>query len=359
MKLEKLGWNAYFEAIWNEVESNAGQPARVTSQNREVWQVAGEFGDARADASGKLRMIAEEGGEWPAVGDWVIVEGDVRAGLTIREVLRRRTQMVRKMAGKKVAAQVLAANVDTVLVVMALDGDFSPERVERYLAQVWDSGVRARILLNKEDLNGDNAAKVGEVERRALGAPIQLTSAATGKGMEELRGSLRDGETVVLLGSSGVGKSSIVNWLLGSERQKVREVREEDSRGRHTTTERQLFFLNCGAMIIDTPGMRELQLWDADVGLEEAFRDIQELAARCRFRDCYHQGEPGCAVAAALGAGLLDEGRLENHRKMLREQEYLKRKVDAWLQQGARRHIKKINRAVRVLYRERDEKGKL
>ncbi len=331
----------------------------MTSHNREIWQVCGEFGEARAEASGRLRLAAAENGDWPAVGDWVVVEGNATTGLVIHEVLPRRTKIVRKTAGKKVSSQVLAANVDIVFLVMALDGDFNLRRLERYLAQVWDSGARPVILLNKADLCEDKARQIEEVERCALGVPNHVVSATTGFGMKDLERRLRVGETVVLLGSSGVGKSSIVNWFLGREQQAIREVRKEDSRGYHTTTGRQLFSLNCGAMIVDTPGLRELQLWDAEEGLAQAFSELEELSGRCRFRDCRHKGEPGCAVNAALEDGLLEAERLENYRKLQREQEFLRRKLDSGLQHEARKAIKKMNRAVRKLYREREEKGKL
>lgn len=359
MNLQMVGWNGYFEAVWSEAEGSDGRPARVTSHNREFWQVVGEFGEARAEASGKLRMAAELGEDWPAVGDWVVVEGTERDGFLIREVLPRRTRIVRKVAGKKVAEQVLAANVDTVFLVMALDGDFSLRRLERYLAQVWESGARPEILLNKVDVCAEAAQQIKEVERCSMGVPVFAISATTGQGMNDFGNNLGVGETVVLLGSSGVGKSSIVNWLLGRDQQKIQEVRRADSRGHHTTTSRELFFLDCGAMIIDTPGLRELQLWDAGEGVEQAFRELAGISLDCRFRDCRHQGEPGCAVSAALDEGRLDVQRLESYRKLLREQEFLKRKVDAGLQQTSKQGIKRINRAVRQLYRQRERKGKL
>ena len=359
MKLTELGWNAFFEAAWNDAEREESKPARVVGENREIWQVCGEFGEARAQVSGNLRLEAKEGGDWPTVGDWVSVEGCDRTGLLIKRVLPRRTQIVRKEAGKRIAEQVLAANVDVVLVVMGLDGDFNLRRLERYLAQVWESGARAAIVLNKTDVCTDPEARITEVERSAWGVPVAAVSATTGAGMAELLDYLPAGKTAVLLGSSGVGKSSIVNRLLGEQLQKVQPVRENDSRGRHTTTGRHLLFLENGAMIIDTPGLRELQLWDAESGLERAFADLQELSARCRFRDCQHQGEPGCAVAVAIADGSFDEARLQSHRKLQREQEFLRRKVDASAQQKFSHRIKTISRAVKQLYREREEKGKL
>lgn len=280
-------------------------------------------------------------------------------GLLIKTVLPRRTQIVRKESGKRAAEQVLASNVDTVYVVMALDGDFNLRRLERYLTQVWDTGSRAVIVLNKVDVCEGKAAQIAEVERIALGVPVITISATRGDGMNNLSRHLQPERTAVLLGSSGVGKSSIVNRLLGNELQPVQAVRESDSRGRHTTTGRHLLILQNGAMIIDTPGLRELQLWNADSGLEQAFGDLRELAASCRFRDCRHEGEPGCAVAAAIVDGTFDEQRWENYRKMLREQEFLKRKVDAGAQQEATQRMKTISRAAKKLYREREEKGKL
>ncbi len=304
-------------------------------------------------------MAAADGGDWPAVGDWVAVEGSADTGLLIRGVLPRRTKIVRKVAGRKIDVQVLAANIDKVILVMALDGDYNLRRLERYLGQVWDTGARPEILLNKADLREGSELQIAQVERCALGVPVHVTSATTGMGMADLERGFRSQETTVLLGSSGVGKSSIVNWLLGREQQAIHEVRKDDCRGYHTTAARQLFFLNCGAMIMDTPGLRELQLWDAEDGIGQAFRELEELSARCRFRDCSHKGEPGCAVAAAVEDGLLEAERLENYRKLQRELEFLKRKVDTGMQQEARKSIKKINRSVRKLYRQREEKGKL
>jgi ribosome biogenesis GTPase / thiamine phosphate phosphatase len=311
-----------------------------------------------AEASGKLREAAEQGGDWPAVGDWVVVEGDARTGLLIRGVLPRRTRIARKMAGKKIAEQVLAVNVDTIFVVMALDGDFNPRRLERYLAQIWDCGAKPVIVLNKSDLCETIEVRLREVQRSALGVPVLTISATTAQGIDELLHYVRPQQTVVLLGSSGVGKSSIVNRLLGTDRQTVHPVRQQDSRGRHTTTERQLFFLPNDAMIIDTPGLRELQLWDADEGVSQAFHELEDISLRCRFRDCTHASEPGCAVSTAIANGSLDPARFENYRKLQREQAFLRRKVDASAQKEMKNHIKTINRAVRQMYRQRDEKGR-
>jgi ribosome biogenesis GTPase / thiamine phosphate phosphatase len=358
VRLEDLGWNGFFEAEWNAVERREEQVARVISQHRELREVAGAFGESTAEASGKLRLAAEAGADWPAVGDWVTVSGEARRGMLIREVLPRRTQIVRKAAGRRVAAQVLAANVDTLFVVMGLDGDYNVRRLERYLAQGWETGARVVVVLNKVDLCEEAQVRAGEIRRAALGIDVVCVSAASGEGVGDLGPHLGPGETVALLGSSGVGKSTLLNRLLDTERQETAPVRASDSRGRHTTTTRQLLFLRSGAMVIDTPGLRELQLWDADEGLEQAFGDIERLAQFCRFRNCTHTGEPGCSVATALDQGQLDADRLENYRKLLREQAFLERKLDQGAQHKAKAQIKTINRAVRELYKRRDREGK-
>ena len=353
MSLGKWGWNSYFAAVWAQEEREKAMAARVVAQQRECWRVAGEFGECMAEAIGKLRLAAEEGAEWPAVGDWVAVDlqGSSELGL-LRGVLPRRNCFARKSPGKRVEEQVIAANVDTALVISALDGDFNPRRVERYVAQSWECGVKPVLVLNKADACSDAAAMAVEMERVALGARVCVVSAKTGQGMEEVERLLEAGQTFVMLGSSGVGKSTLTNWLLGRSAQKVKEVREKDSRGRHTTTSRELFALPGGALLIDTPGLRELQLWDADEGLAQAFAEIERLAEECRFGDCRHEREPGCAVRAAVEEGRLDAARLENRKKLLREQEFLKRKSDPEARAEEKERVKRLMRGVREFYRE-------
>jgi ribosome biogenesis GTPase len=355
--LHRWGWNAYWEAVWKSAERENLLPARAIAQSHGIWRVAGDFGESLAEAAGKLRLAAEQGADWPAVGDWVALElRDQGGAALIREVLPRRSQFVRKVAGKKVAQQVLAANVDTALLVSALDGNFNPPRVERYLSQCWESGARPVIVLNKADACEQPQEQAAELERIAMGVPVLMISARTGQGFDELHAHLGGGQTMVLLGSSGVGKSTIVNRLMGHILQETQEVRESDSRGRHTTTARQLFVLPGGALLIDTPGLRELQLWEADEGIAQAFADIQALAGQCRFGNCNHATEPGCAVQAAIHTGSLDLERLENWRKLRREQQFLRRKIDAEASQNEKRRIKQLMRGVRKMYRDR-EKG--
>jgi len=352
------GWNSYFEAFWSGGDWKNAVPARVIAQQRKFWRVAGNFGDCWAEASGKLRLAANEGADWPAVGDWVALQqhGEDWAAL-IQEVLPRRTKFARKEPGKKMQEQVIAANVDTALLVTALDHDFSPRRVERYLAQCWESGVRPVVVLNKADSCENARERAGEMERVAIGTLVCVISARTGTGFSELEEFLKPGQTLVLLGSSGVGKSTIVNRLLGGEVQEVQPIRESDSKGRHTTTARELFVLPGGALLTDTPGLREVQLWDAEDGVAQTFVDIDALATRCRFADCKHENEPGCAVAEAVQAGTLDAARLENWRKLLREQEFLRRKVDPEARQEQKERWKRVHRAARHLYQQREKDG--
>jgi ribosome biogenesis GTPase len=352
VSLSRWGWNSYFEAMWSEGDRENAMPARVVAQQRKFWRVAGAFGTCLAEARGKLWLAAEEGAEWPAVGDWVSVElRGAGAVAVIRTVLPRRNCFVRKSPGKKIEEQVIAANVDTALVMSALDGDFNPRRVERYLAQCWESGVRPVLILNKADACEDTYGKAAEMERVALGAPVCVVSAKTGQGIDEFKPLLIRGNTIVMVGSSGVGKSTLTNRLLGQSLQKVKDVRANDSRGQHTTTARELFVLPCGALLIDTPGLRELQLWDAEEGLAQAFADINLLATQCRFNDCRHEAEPGCAVQAALCTGTLDLARLENHRKLLREQEFLRRKMDPEARSEEKQRIRRRTREAREIYR--------
>ena len=356
--LAAWGWNSYFEAFWQGGEWKNAVPARVIAQQRKFWRIAGDFGESWAEASGKLRLAADDGADWPAVGDWVATElhGEGTTAV-IQEVLPRRSRFARKSPGKKIEEQVIAANVDTALLVSALDGDFNPRRVERYLAQCWESGAKPVIVLNKADACEDARAKTAETEGVAVGTTVCVLSARTGDGVGELEEFLTPGQTLVLLGSSGVGKSTIANRLLGHAVQEVQPVRESDSRGRHTTTAREMFTLPGGALLMDTPGLREMQLWDAEDGVAQVFADIDALAGKCRFGDCRHEGEPGCAVQAALDAGTLDPARLENRRKLMREQEFLRRKVDPEARHEQKEQWKQIHRAQRQKYQQRQKEG--
>jgi ribosome biogenesis GTPase len=328
------------------------------SQQRGLWRVVGDFDECWAEPSGKFRKESEGGGDWPAVGDWVSVEmRSEKQNALIQQIVPRRSRFARKVAGKQIAEQVIVANIDVALIVAALDGDFNVRRIERYLAQCWESGARPAIVLNKADACTEPQELVAEIERIAMGVPIFLVSAKTGEGLDALEASFQKGQTVVLLGSSGVGKSTLVNRLLQEERQPTHAVRASDSRGRHTTTSRELFVMPSGALIIDTPGLRELQLWNAADGVSQTFTDVDELAAQCRFTDCQHQNEPGCAVQGALAEGVLAADRLESWRKLQREQEFLLRKMDPETSAAQKKRTKILMRQVKEKYQHRD-KGK-
>jgi len=283
----------------------------------------------------------------PAVGDWVLVEQhDSRS--TIHSVFERRSKFSRKTAGKKTEEQIVAANVDTVLLVSSLNREFNTRRIERYLTLAWESGARPIVVLNKSDLCENAAGLRVEAEKAAMGVRMVVASIVSGEGIAELREIVRAGGTTAFLGSSGVGKSSLINAILGREIQATKEVREGDDRGRHTTTSRQLIVVPGGGVLLDTPGMRELQLWDASEGISRAFADVQELAQRCKFRDCSHKDEPGCAVREAM-----DQERLANYHKLQREEQFLESKQDDALRAQRTKELRKMMKGVNRFYRER------
>jgi len=280
-------------------------------------------GERLARIAGRLRHSAQSRADFPAVGDWVAVEAPASGGDSrIRAVLPRATQFSRRAAGNPTEPQVVAANVDVVFLISGLDHDFNPRRIERYLVTAWDSGATPVVVLNKADLVDDLASYVAEAEASARGAPVVAVSARRPESMQALRAHLGRGRTAALLGSSGVGKSSIANALIGEDVLRTREVRASDSRGRHTSTNRQLVLLPGGGILIDTPGMRELQLWDTGEAVAGAFGDIEAIGEQCRFRDCRHVSEPGCAVIEAAAAGTLSAERLESYRKLQAEQKF-------------------------------------
>ena len=346
-ELSTLGWSPGRHEEFEPYAAGGLVPARVAAQHRGAYVVYAEGGERPAEVAGRLRHDAGSVSDFPAVGDWVAVDDAAGAdAATIHAVLHRATAFSRKAAGEEAVEQVVAANVDVVFLVSAFGDDLNVRRIERYLASGWESGAEPVIVLNKSDLSVDLPAERAEVEAVAFGVPVHVVSCLAGVGLDELRTYLSGNRTVALLGSSGVGKSSLLNRLVGWERQDVQGIRA-DGRGRHTTTFRELVPLPGGGLLLDTPGMRELALWDAAAGVEDAFTDVADLAAACRFADCAHEREPGCAVQAALAGGSLDEERLVSYRKLQRELRHLELKADPRALAEARRERRRFARSLR------------
>jgi ribosome biogenesis GTPase len=320
MDLKALGWNAFFEKSFNEVKTKDSFPARLVTAQREIYQLISEQGVFRAEMTGKLRFDSSAVTGLPAVGDWVAARMAPGSKLaTIEGVLPRINKFSRKVIGNITVEQVLVANIDIIFLINGLDGDYNPRRIERYLSLIKESNAKPVIILNKTDACPDVAEKIKEVESLAPGLPIHAMSALNGQGIESLNQYISIGTTIAFLGSSGSGKSTIINRLLGAEKQKTGSVHASNSRGKHITTHRELIVLPRGGIVIDNPGLREIQVWANETVLESSFTDILELASGCKFSDCRHMNEPGCAVKRAVETGALDARRLESYIKLKKE----------------------------------------
>lgn len=320
LQLTDLGWNDHFAEAFAAPGMAGFEPARVSVVNRGGWIVLLPDAELPAEVSGRFRHTCRGPEDLPAVGDWVAVRrtpGESR--VIIQAVLPRQTRFARTSAGRSGDQQVLAANLDAVFLLSSLNQGFNPRRLERFLTLARDSGARPVVVLTKADLCNDPSKFLRETEAVVAGAPVLALSCKTGKGVKALTSQLPKGQTAVLLGASGVGKSTLINRLMGDDWQAVLPVRESDDKGRHTTTRRELFILPTGGLLIDTPGLRELQLWDGAEGLEETFVDIETIAVGCRFTNCRHESEPDCAVRVAVAAGQLDPARLASFQKLRRE----------------------------------------
>jgi ribosome biogenesis GTPase len=349
MTLELLGWDQHLDrafAAWADTPDV--QPGRILIEFNYICRVWSGGKEIEAVRAGRLKHRATSRGELPAVGDWVVVRKrpDENRGAIIA-VLPRRSWFSRRMAGQVTDEQVVAANVDVVFIVMALDADFSLRRLERYLLLARESGASPVVLLTKPDMCDDVPARVAEVTALTGAVPVHVVSPKLNQGLDRVAEYLPAGRTGALLGSSGVGKSTIINRLVGRDVQKTREIRASDAKGRHTTSHRELVFLPNGGFVIDTPGMRELQLWDVGEAVSETFDDIEALAGECRFSDCQHRHEPDCAVKAAVVEGRLSPDRLDSYLKLHEELGYLARQQDERAQLEAKRRGKIGSKALR------------
>ena len=336
--LNELGWNAHFEAHYANYRDRYGI-GRVAVVHRNMCRVHTAAGEIQAaisrklhedltDISGRSHYNLSEVSQFPAVGDWVLLSQsrpDEKA--LVHGVLPRKSRISRNDPGKATEELVIAANIDRVLLVMALNFDFNLRRVERYLTILWNSNVDPVIILNKADLCPDVEDQLALVQAVAMDSPIHITCALDGSGVDELRSYFQTGTTCVMLGSSGVGKTSIINQILGEERYVVQEISDYKDKGKHTTSAREMIFLDNGGILIDTPGLRRIDLWSEQDGFDDVFADIVELSQACKFRNCSHNTEPDCAVQAAIEAGDLHPKRLTNYRKLQAELAYTERKA--------------------------------
>ncbi|MEX3746935.1 ribosome small subunit-dependent GTPase A [Lysinibacillus xylanilyticus] len=352
MNLTTLGFLTYFEEQMTGFKQEAKLancvPARVTLEHKHSYRVLAEEGEWLATIAGHYAYTSLAREDFPAVGDWVLVEkmpGEEKA--IIHKLFTRKSVFSRKAAGLEIQEQIVASNVDIVLLVMSLNADFNIRRLERYLVAAWDSGAKPVVVLTKADLCEDISSMMREVESVAFGVDIFVTSALSGEGLADIRALFTEGVTGALLGSSGAGKSTLTNALSGEDFMKVAGIREDDAKGRHTTTHRELVVLPSGGCLIDTPGMRELQLWDQSDSLSSSFKDIEEFSAACRYRDCTHQKEPHCAVQQAITDGVLEQSRLQSYFKLQKELAFIERKTNAQARLTEQRKWKQISKGLK------------
>lgn len=324
-KKERLGWDSFFETKFSELPEEDFFAARVAVKHKDQYELKNENGDICGKISGKFHYRSLEDG-FPAVGDWVYCKMDPSLEYAvIIGIIGRKTKFSRKMVGNAAREQIMVANIDTLFLVSSFNNEFNERRIERYLAMIKDGGINPVLILNKSDLESEKVSMLSALKNICKDVPVHAVSAKTGEGIDQLKQYLKEGKTAAFIGSSGVGKSTLINALSGKDLMKTGEIRESDDKGRHTTTNREMLLLPIG-IIIDNPGMREMQLWDTEKGIEEAFEDIKELEKECHFSNCSHSNEKDCAIKAAIDTGELSEKRYENYLKMKEESIKIRKK---------------------------------
>lgn len=350
--LNFLGWDEFFENNFKHYEQLQLCAARVAVENKTNYLLYTSFGEASGEISGKLYFNSEASSELPKVGDWVTVSlFDDNSKAIIHNVLPRKTKISRKSADKKTEEQIIAANIDVVFIVQSLDENFNINRMERYLAAVKQSGALPVAVLNKSDICEDADYKKQLIEKVQQGLDVINVSALTGGGVDCLRKYFCLGKTIVFVGSSGVGKSSLINYITGVETQRTNSMSDATSKGKHTTTKRELIVLPDGGLLIDTPGMREFGLWDAEEGLSKTFSGFEELALKCKYKDCTHTHETNCAVVEAVETGIVSKQQYENYLKMRKEIKYLETKQDIFAKLEEKRKWKNINKEIKRYFK--------